>query len=151
MKLALGISLMSASALVLLYSILMGVMVPGWKNSVASLFNQMDQKVFTSIYDTKSGVLVASNLPNSSNGWITTNMSNIHPNLNWTIVVAIRTSDTYGDMEHSIVVASCAGLGVLVFLVLVLWLSIHFCVSRPIYAKKRGDTDIPYTIFEEAK
>jgi hypothetical protein len=67
------------------------------------------------------------------------------------VIIAIPSSDLYGSIEHGVVVASCAGLGVLAFLVAALWTSIHCCVNRPLDARKRGEVSIPYTVFDEVK
>lgn len=154
MKLALGISLIAAFALVLLYSILVGVMVPGWKSSTGDMLNVLNNKAIV-FFDDGSR-----NISNSSNtipvGWFTTVVKDVRGtssimNNGTVVVIAIPSSDLYGSIEHGVVVASCACLVVLAFLVAVLWASIHCCINRPLDAKKRGDSSIPYTIFDEAK
>lgn len=147
MKLALGISLISAFALVLLYSILVGVMVPAWKDSTGNLLNILNDNAVAYVYESHTWLP-----PNDTAGWLMTTIQHVkEPHANWTIVVAIPHNEFYGNMEHAIVVASCAGLGVLAFLVLTLWLCIHFCVTRQLVAKKTASTSIPYTLFEELK
>lgn len=155
MKLALGISLIAAFALVLLYSILVGVMVPGWKSSTGDLLGILNRRAIVYIGD--NGTTTPGN---DTVGWFTTvvkdvrcSSNNSYCNDNQTLVVtiAIPSSDLYGSIEHGVVVASCACLAVLAFLVAVLWASIHCCINRPLDAKKRGDSSIPYTIFDEAK
>jgi hypothetical protein len=141
MKLALGISLIAAFSLVLLYSILVGVMVPGWKSTAGD---------FLGVLNTRAVAYSASIVPNNTQGWFLARVP-FAQGENGTVTIAIPVHDFYGNIEHGVVVTSCAGLGVLAFLVAVLWLSIHFCVNRPLDAKKRGDNSIPYTIFDEAK
>lgn len=150
MKLALGISLISAFALVLLYSILVGVMVPGWKSSTGNLLNVLNGKAVAYVYE--GPIWLPPN--DTAAGWLMTTIQHVkQPHANWTIVVAIPSEDFYGNMEHTIVVASCAGLAVLAFLVLTLWLTIHFCVNRQLAAKKTGGgtTSDYYTLFDELK
>jgi hypothetical protein len=86
-----------------------------------------------------------------SSSWIATSTQVVRPGLNWTVVVAVPSEDIYGNMNQSIVIASCISLGVLIVLVGVYWISIHFCVRRQLEAKKRGDSPIPYSVFDEVK
>jgi hypothetical protein len=115
------------------------------------------------VYETETGALVVTNDPttgapntihNSSivlSGRIVTKTRQRRPGLDWTVLVAVSDGQVYGNIEHSIVVASCAGLGVLAALVLILWISIYFCVNRQLEAKNRGEVEIPYTVFDDLK
>lgn len=148
MKLALGISLIAAFALILLYSILVGVMVPGWKSSTGDLLHILNTRAI--VFVGTNGSLLSGN--NDTLGWFTTTVKDVRSSGNQTVVIiAIPSSDLYGSIEHGVVVASCAGLGVLAFLVAALWTSIHCCVNRPLDARKRGEVSIPYTVFDEVK
>lgn len=146
MKLALGISLVAAFALVLLYSILVGVMVPGWKSSTGNLLDVLSNKAVVYIGGENPSLANA-----TANGWLLTTVKNVQFSNNGTVVIAIPSNDFYGNIEHGVVVASCAGLGVLIFLVVTLWALVHCCVHRQLEAKKRNEVSIPYTIFEEVK
>lgn len=134
MKLALGISIISGFCLVLLYSILVGVMVPGWKSSNDNFLYVLEKKAV--VYTNSSNVTMVQ-------GWSFVNVSGV--------IIAIPNGDFYGPIEQGVIVASCAGLGVLFFLVLSLSLIIRFCVNRQLVAKKTGNTDIPYSMFDEVK
>ena len=101
------------------------------------------------IYDTTDNRLIWSS--KTKNGYIVKRTRFVRPGLDWTIAVSIKDIDVYGNMEHSVVVASCASLGVLASLVLILWVSIHYCVNRQLLAKQKGDHTIPYTMFDELK
>lgn len=147
MKLALGVSLIAGGALVILYSILVGVMVPGWKASSGSLLTVLSTKAVAHVSSNTTLTIPA------RPGWFLTTVENVQSTSgrNLTLVIAIPDSDFHGPIEHGIVVSACAGLGVLIFLVTTLSLCIHFCVSRQLAAKKTGSTSIPYTLFEELK
>jgi len=139
-------------------------------NHISDNIELLDGNALAYIYESVTGALVAYNTPNAtlfdpingtrytidrfkslSSSWIETKTRVIRNGLNWTVVVAVPPDDIYGNMNQSIVIASCVSLGVLIFLVLVLWISIHFCVKRQLEAKKRGDSSIPYSVFDEVK
>jgi hypothetical protein len=148
MKLALGVSLIAGGALVILYSILVGVMVPGWKASSNNLLTVLSTKAIAHVSSSNNTLTIP-----AKPGWFLTTVENVQSTSgrNLTLVIAIPDSDFHGNIEHGVVVSACAGLGVLVFLVLALSLCIHFCVSRQLAAKKTGDTSFPYTVFDELK
>lgn len=147
MKLALGVSLIGAFSLVLLYSILVGVMVPGWKASNGNLLQVLNEKAIAYVGQQPNQTILG------NNRWLfaTIERTVIGNSANGTVIIAIPSTDFYGNIEHGVVVASCAGLGVLLFLVIVLWTSIHCCVNLQLEAKKRNEVSIPYTIFDEVK
>lgn len=147
MKLALGVSLIGAFSLVLLYSILVGVMVPGWKASNGNLLQVLNKKAIAYVGQQPNQTILG------NSGWLfaTIERTVINGNGNGTVIIAIPSTDFYGNIEHGVVVASCAGLGVLLFLVIVLWTAIHCCVNLQLEAKRKNEVSIPYTIFDEVK
>jgi len=133
-------------------------------NHIASQITLLNGRGMAYLYETQSGLLIASNTflgpvngtrynvtQMNLGGWIVTQTQVKRVGLDWTAVVAVPQGDIYGPMEHAIVVASCSSLGVLAALVIILWVSIHCCVKRQLEAKRRGDTSIPYTVFDEVK
>lgn len=149
-------------------------------NHISSQVDLFNNRSVSYIYETTTGALIACNIPNTlfdgnntrytinnvpnnairetaptsnfrnTNSWFIVSTTRTEPGLNWTIVVAVRDSYIYGNMNNSIIIASCASLGVLLFLVIVLWISIYCCVNRPLSAKKAGEP-LPYTLFDEVK
>jgi len=121
------------------------------------VFAEFDLKHFrlpgvSYIFDTLTKKLIASSwVNNTGSPYVLKTSRFIRPGLDWTIEVSIKGIDIYNNMEHSVIVASCASLGVLVALVVILWVSIHCCVNRQLLAKQKGDHTIPYTMFDELK
>lgn len=141
-------------------------------NHISSQIEIFNNKSVAYIYETNSGALIASNVPGSlfdenntrytidtvpvvpiretakgtNAAWLTVSTRRTEPGLNWTIVVGVQESYVYNNMNTRIIIASCAGLGVLIFLVITLWISIYCCVNKPLNAK-RNNEPIPYTIF----
>ena len=144
-------------------------------NHISKNIDLLNGNVLAYIYESETRALVAYNTPNATlfnpiNGtrytidtipditlyqaessWLVTKTQVSRVGLNWTVVVAVPPNDIYGNMNQSIVIASCVSLGVLIILVGLLWISIHFCVKRQLEAKKRGDSLIPYSVFDEVK
>lgn len=151
-----------------------------FSNHISSQIDLFSNRSVAYIYETVSGAMIASNVPNTlfntenntrytirnvpsaaikdtasslgggGSAWLVVSTQRAEPGLNWTIVVAVQEPYVYGNMNTSIIIASCASLGVLIFLVTVLWISIHCCVNKQLTAKKAGEP-IPYTPFDEVK
>lgn len=142
-------------------------------NHISTQIDLLNGKALAYIYESATGALVAVNTPNTtalfnpvngtrytiqtlasemnSGNWLITRTLHVRPGLNWTVAVAVESQEIYGNMNQSIIVASCASLGVLIALVLILWISIHCCVKRQLDAKKMGDPSIPYSVFDEVR
>lgn len=144
-------------------------------NHISTNIDLLNGKALAYIYESATGALIAYNAVNATlfdpvNGtrytlqtvpnqtlrqaessWLVTKTQATRNGLNWTVAVAVPPEEVYGNMNRNIIIASCASLGVLIFLVLVLWISIHCCVKRQLEAKKRGDPTIPYSVFDEVK
>jgi hypothetical protein len=115
-------------------------------------YNTLNATLFDPVNGTRYTIeMLRRRHPLESSSWIATATQVVRPGLNWTVVVAVPSEDIYGNMNQSIVIASCISLGVLIVLVGVYWISIHFCVRRQLEAKKRGDSPIPYSVFDEVK
>ena len=148
-----------------------------FSNHLNSRLNLLNGKGIAFIYETTSGAMIAStvngtifdsnhtryfvaNISNAAirdtadgqdDAWLITRCEYAQPGLNWTIVVAVQDSDIKGNLHNGVIVASVASLGALIGIVLLTWLGMHCCVTRPLKAKRESSVDIPYTIFDEVK
>jgi hypothetical protein len=134
-------------------------------NHIANQIMLLGGKGMAYIYETATGLLIASNTAfGTVNGtrfnvtqmtldsaWIVTRTRHVRQGLDWTVAVGVQWGDIYGGMEHAIVVASCSGLAVLAALVAILWITTNCCVTRQLEAKRKGESAIPYSAFDEVK
>lgn len=140
------VSLLNGRGIAFIYETASGAMIASTVNGTIFDANHTRYTIFNvtnqSMQDTADG---------QDNAWLITLTRRTEPGLNWTVVVAARDSDIKGNINDAIVIASVAGLCVLLALVLITWIGIHCCVTRQLRAKREGSVSIPYTIFDDIK
>lgn len=142
----------------------------------------MDGKGYAYVFETTTGAMIASTIPDTvvmpngtrflthsspnevianthefdsiSSDWLVTHANRVEPGIDWTVVVAVRSSDVYGDMYYSILVASMVSLTILIVLIIATFVGAHLWITRPVQnlmRKVRGEKveRVHYTPFDD--
>lgn len=126
------VDIMSGKGIAYIFETQTGAMIAS--NIPSTIVNGTGFRYFT--FNSSSYVIQSTFSPDNSStlgsDWIVSRLYRSEPGLDWTIVVAIKYSDVYGDLNYAIMVACLVSMAVLIVLIILLCIGNHFFISKPV-------------------